>query len=146
MGRPRVLELRLPVTAVSFCEPLGCAKDAFMGKWKAMDSPAGVQLQETHMLGAALGSITDDLITKLRVNLMPKLKIGHVEGIDGPNSITGCTIFRTTTPGPDGQPLCVECMLRLEADRASNRARLTVRSKNPKIAAAVLQVLKGQLC
>jgi len=146
MGGQRALELRLPVTAMSFCEPLGFAKDAFMGRWKALDAPAGVQAQETHPLGAALGGITDELMAKLRTNLMPKLKIGHVEGIDGPSSITGCTIFRTSTPGPDGQALCIECFLRLEADRASNRVRFTVRSKNQKIVAAVLQVLKGQLC
>lgn len=146
MGSQRILELRLPVTAMSFCEPVSFGKEDFMGRWKVLDGGAGVQMQETHPISAALGMISDDLMTKLRTNLMPKLKVGHVDGIDGPNSITGSTIFRTTTPGPDGQPLCIDCFLRLEADRASNRVRFTVRCKNQKIVSAMMQVLKGQLC
>ncbi len=116
-----------------------------MTRWKALDAPAGAQVQETFSAGAALGAITDALLTKLRTGLLPKLKMGLVEGMDGPNSITCCSAFRTGTPGPDGQPISVDAYVRVEADRGGNRFRVTVRSKNQKIASGILQVLKGQL-
>ena len=144
-GRAQTLDMYLPVTTTSFCDIAVHTKDDYMARWKALDAPAGAQVQETFSAGAALGAITDALLTKLRTGLLPKLKMGLVEGMDGPNSITCCSAFRTGTPGPDGQPISVDAYVRVEADRGGNRFRVTVRSKNQKIATGILQVLKGQL-
>ncbi len=141
-GAAREVALRLPMTVCSFCEPLVLNKDQYMAAWRALD---GAQ-NHAHVfhIGSSLGSITDNLLAKLRANLFPKLHLGLIDGIDNANSITAACSFKTTTPGPAG-PLSVEAYLRMEADRAGGRFRITTRAKHPKIAEAITLILENQL-
>jgi AP-2 complex subunit alpha len=142
-GTAREVPLRLPTTACSFCEPLQISKDQYMAAWRALDGTP--QQQAVFALGPSLGSITDTLMEKLRTNLFPKLHLGLVDGIDNANSVTSACSFKTTTLGPNGQPLSVEGYVRMEGDRAGGRFRLTARAKHPKIAQALCQLLQSQL-
>jgi hypothetical protein len=66
--------------------------------------------------------------------------------LDSDTTFTACASFRTGTPAPDGNGLLsVGCMLRLEADPAQSRVRITARAKHGKVAVAVKNVLKAQL-
>ncbi len=115
-----------------------------MTLWRGLEDKQN-QVQIVFALGENLGSITDNLLAKLRSNLFPKLHLGTMEGIDNANSLTAATSFKTTTPGPNGTPLSVEAFVRLEGDRAGGRFRLTARSKHPKVAQALAQLIRNQL-
>ena len=58
----------------------------------------------------------------------------------------GSASFRTGTLGPDGTTaLSVGVMMRVEADTAQDRFRVTVRSKHMKISQAIMHIFKSHL-
>ncbi len=143
-GAAKRTKLRLPITAASFMEPMTCNRDVYMQRWRALEQDK-IEEQQTFKAGMGGISIDETVVGKMRTNLIPKLNIGLAEGLDTAMTITGCTSFRTGTPGADGQPIAVGSMLRIEADKASGMFRITIRSKNATVARALLEAVKAQL-
>ena len=112
-----------------------------MARWKTLESEKGEQ-QEVFTASKPIDAST---LAFIRQQLVPALKLGLAEGLDNENTVTGCSSFRTGTPGPDGNPLAVGGMIRIEADAKGNRFRVTVRAKHPAIALALKEAYKIQL-
>jgi hypothetical protein len=90
--------------------------------------------------------ITPQLIKFIREVCAPALKVGQAQGLDTETTFTGCATFRTGTAAPDGSGLVsVGAMMRLEADPAGGRIRITARAKHGKVAAAIKNAFKAQL-
>ena len=96
---------------------------------------------ETQEVYSSKLTITPELVNTMRTKLYPKLKIGIANELDTPTAITGCCTFRTGTKGPDGNPIVVGALVRLEGDTSQNRFRITVRAKHPIIAQAIKNIL-----
>lgn len=143
-GIAKSVSLRLPVTTTSFSEPMTCTKDVYMSRWRALEQD---KIEEQEVIKANMGGIAVDenLVAMIRTKLFPKLNIGLAEGLDTAMTGTGCLSFRTGTPGPDGQPIAVGAMLRLEADQKSGMFRVTVRAKNATVARSLMTSVKQQL-
>jgi len=133
--------LKLPISAASFFEAISTNKETYMARWKALESEKGEQ-QEVFSASKPIDSNT---LAFIRQQLVPALKLGLAEGLDNENTVTGCSSFRTGTPGPDGNPIAVGGMIRIEADTKGNRFRVTVRAKHPTIALALKEAYKIQL-
>lgn len=138
-GSKKMYPLKLPVIAPKFFEPITVDKATFMQRWKALE---GSELQDIFVTSK---TVDPALLSWVRGTMFPALKIGTIEGIDNATSVTGSCTFRTGTPGPDGALLQVGCLLRLEADVAGKRFRLTVRAKHALIATAVKNTFKHML-
>lgn len=130
--------LRLPISAAAFFEPLTLDKNTYMARWKSMEQDKQCESQEVYTSKLA---ITPELISAMRSKLYPKLKIGIANELDTPTAITGCCTFRTGTKGPDGNLIVVGALVRLEGDPSQNRFRVTVRAKHPIIAQAIKTIL-----
>ena len=115
-GAVKRAKLQLPVTAASFMEPLTCNRDVYMQRWRALEQDK-IEEQQTFKAGMGGISIDEAVISKMKTNLIPKLNIGLAEGLDTAMTVTGCSSFRTGTPGADGQPIAVGTMIRIEADK-----------------------------
>ena len=82
----------------------------------------------------------------LRNSILPNLNIGMATDIDSATTATGSSLFRTGTMGPDGAtPNVVGAMMRLEADVASGRFRITVHSKSKVVGAGLVSTIKTVL-
>lgn len=133
----RKYQLRLPVTSVSFFDPVPADKDTYMSRWKLLD---GSDLQEIFTTSK---TVDQSFVDNIRLNIFPLLHLGLADGLDAATpSATGSAAFKTGTQGPDGQLIQVGVMTRVEADIANARFRVTIRSKNPVIAAALMAQLK----
>ena len=121
-----------------------CTKDVYMTRWRALEQD---KIEEQEVIKANMGGIAVDenLVAMIRTKLFPKLNIGLAEGLDTAMTGTGCLSFRTGTAGPDGQPIAVGAMLRLEADQKSGMFRVTVRAKNATVAKSLMTCVKQQL-
>jgi hypothetical protein len=138
-GSKKVYPLKLPIIAPKFFEPVVVDKATYMQRWKALE---GSDLQDIFVTSK---NVDAALIAWVRATMLPALKIGTVEGIDSATTVTGSCTFKTGTPGPDGTPLQVGCLLRMEADAAGKRFRLTIRAKHALIAAAIRNTFKEML-
>lgn len=89
--------------------------------------------------------ITPQLMASIRNTLAPALKLGHATGLDSDTTFTACATFRTGTTAPDGSGLIsVGGMMRVEADPAQGRMRITARAKHGKVALAMKNAIKSQ--
>ena len=138
-GNRYLYALRLPIVAASFFEPIVVDKAMYMARWKALE---GEEAQEVFQPAS---TITPQLMAFLKTQCVPGLHIGIATGLDGDTSVTGCCSFRTNRAGPDGNLIAIGALMRLEADPSTNRFRITVRAKHPKIAQAIKNIIKGQL-
>jgi AP-2 complex subunit alpha len=137
-----VYPLRIPVTAACFLEPVVVDKPTYMQRWASLEG----EDRETQEIFQSGKPVTPQLMAFIREALGPALKLGQAQGLDSDTTFTACASFRTGTPAPDGNGLLsVGCMLRLEADPAQSRIRITARAKHGKVAVAVKNVLKAQL-
>lgn len=85
-------------------------------------------------------------MASIRNTLGPALKLGQATGLDTDTTYTGCATFRTGTTAPDGSGLIsVGGMMRLEADAANGRIRVTARAKHGMVALAMKDAIKSQL-
>lgn len=143
-GASKTIPFLLPVTTTSFSEPMTCNKDTYMQRWRALEQD---KIEEQEVVKANMGGIAVDegLVGMIRSKLFPKLRIGVAEGLDTAMTVTGCLSFRTGTAGPDGQPIAVGAMLRLEADGKSGMFRVTIRAKNAVVAKSLMTCIKNQL-
>ena len=86
-------------------------------------------------------------MSAIRGNVFAALGLAPAGGVDveGGLTATGAATFRTGTRSADGGFVSVGVMVRLEGDEAGQRVRVTVRSNNGVVAAAVKDVFKGQM-
>ena len=85
-------------------------------------------------------------MTSIRNTLGPALKLGPATGLDTETTYTACATFRTGTTAPDGSGLIsVGGMMRLEADAAQGRVRVTARAKHGTVALAMKNAIKAHL-
>jgi len=90
--------------------------------------------------------LNSNVIALIRKNVITNLHITIAEGMDNELTITGCGTFKTGTMGPDGAtPIVVGAMVRMEADVAGGRFRITVRSSAGSIAKALRDSIKCHL-
>ena len=143
-GAAKRAKLQLPVTVTSFMEPLACNRDVYMQRWRALEHD-NTEQQQTFKAGMGGISIDEAVLSKIRTSLVPKLNIGLAEGLDTAMTVTGCSSFRTGTPGADGQPIAVGSMIRIEADKPSSMFRVTIRSKNATVAKGLMNAVMAQL-
>lgn len=143
-GASVAVPFQLPVTTTSFSEPMTCNREVYMQRWRALEQD---KIEEQEVVKANMGGIAVDenLVGMIRSKLFPKLKIGLAEGLDTAMTVTGCLSFRTGTAGPDGQPIAVGAMVRLEADAKSGMFRVTIRAKNAVVAKSLMTCIKQQL-
>lgn len=133
--------LQLPVVAPSFFEPLPSDKATYMARWKALEGAEN----EAQLVFASGKPVDAALLTHIRTVLAPSMKLGLAEGLDNERTLTGSSSFQTGTLGPDGKPLAVGVMMRLEGDPAQGKFRITARAKNGVIAQAVKNFFAQQL-
>lgn len=130
--------LPVPVTIASFFDPIPMDKATYMQRWKMLEN----EIQEVFGSSKA---VTADLCGAIKTSMFPGLKIGHCAELDTERTATGCCSFRTGTTGPDGKLISVGAMLRLEADFAQSRFRITIRSKHPMVSQGIFKLIKDQL-
>ena len=140
-GRGKLYDLKVPLAVCSFYEPMPTTKDVYMQRWKALESNK-IESQEIFQCNI---DVNENLVNRMRSNLIPRLRIGFAEGLDNALTLTGCASFKTGTIGPDGNMIAQGVMLRIEADKAGNRFRVTVRAKHQLIADATKEILRSQL-
>ena len=128
--------LRLPILLSSFFEPVPSDKATYMARWKALDN----EVQDIFTAGHALDS---EYLLHLRTVLFARLKIGLAADLDPTErTITGSFSFQTGSATAEGSLISVGGMLRLEADPAGGRIRVTIRAKHPLVSEAVRDVFK----
>ncbi len=151
--------LRLPITAACFFEPVVLDKPNYMTRWKALEGERLLLFSFLFFIFEFLGEdrevqevfqsskpVTPQLMAFIREGCASALKMGPAQGLDTELTFTGCATFRTGTMAPDGSGMIsVGGMLRLEADAAQGRMRITARAKHGKVALAMKNVLKAQL-
>lgn len=142
-GSPMVTyNIPLPVKVTAFFTPITLDKNVFMERWKAING-ADEEIQETF---SSSQPISAEFMQSLRNSILPNLNIGMATDIDSATTATGCSTFRTGSMGPDGvTPIVIGAMMRLEADVASGKFRITVHSKNKAVGAGLLSVVKSVL-
>ena len=142
-GSPLITyNIPLPVKVTSFFSPIVLDKNVFMERWKLMSGP-DEEIQETF---SSKRSIDADFMQNLRASVLPALNVGLATDIDSATTATGSSTFKTGTMGPDGvTPIIVGAMMRLEADVASSRIRITVHSKNKSVGAGLVSTVKAVL-
>lgn len=134
--------LRLPITAACFFEPVVLDKANYMTRWKALEG----EDREVQEVFQSSKPVTPQLMAFIREGCANALKFGPAQGLDTELTFTGCATFRTGTLAPDGSGMIsVGGMLRLEADAAQGRMRITARAKHGKVALAMKNVIKAQL-
>lgn len=141
-NRPHLYALRLPIAPSQFFEAAPCDKPTYMTRWNGLG--AECEQQEVFPCFKAIDPV---FMGQVRKNLTSVLKVGLAADLDieGGLTVTACCSFRTGTIGPDGGAICVGAMLRLEADTAGQRFRITVRCKNASVGEAVKNAFKQQL-
>jgi hypothetical protein len=140
-GRGKLYDLQLPLAVSSFYEAMPTSKDVYMQRWKALEAN---KIEVTEIFQCNI-DVDENLVNKMRTNLIPRLRIGYAEGLDNALTLTGCASFKTGTTGPDGNLIAQGVMLRIEADKEGNRFRVRVRAKHQMIAEATKDILKAQL-
>ena len=114
----------------------------FLDRWKSIEGPDS-ETQETF---TSSRPITQDLIASIRGNIFVSMRLGLATDIDTSTTATACATFRTGTMGPDGvTPLVIGAMIRLEADVAGGRFRVTIRCKNAAVAFSLKDAIKSVL-
>lgn len=139
-GMPYKYNLNLPITIASFFEPIPTDKATYMARWKALDNEVQeVFTSEQQFSHAVLGQLRNTIFTGLKFGPAAELDVTE-------KSITGSCSFRTGTAIPgdaSGNLVSVGAMMRLEADPAQSRFRITVRSKHPKVSSAIKEIIKS---
>jgi len=88
----RKYQLRLPVTSVSFFDPVPSDKDTYMSRWKLLD---GSDLQEIFTTSK---TVDQAFVENIRSNVFPLLHLGLADGLDAATpSATGSAAFKTGT-------------------------------------------------
>lgn len=140
-GRTTTATVKLPITVVSFSAPLPADKTTYMNRWKAITA----ERTENQLIFSSARTVDATLFNYIRTELFPAAQVGLAEGLDNDRTFTGSLSFQTGTQGADGKPVAVGAMLRIEADAANNKFRITVRATHPTVSAAVKDFFVGQL-
>lgn len=134
-------EIPLPVTVGSFSVPLPSDKTTFMNRWKAITAE-NTEAQEVFLSGRP---INPDLMNFIRGSFMPAISVAQVTELDNEKTFTGSTTFMTGTVGPEGKPIAVGALLRLEGEPNHNKFRITVRATHPTVSLAIKSFIVSQL-
>jgi hypothetical protein len=140
-GSPYHYTLQLPVAAVCFFDALPSDKATYMGRWKSLDGADA----EAQLVFASGRTVDAALLAHIRTAIAPAMHLGLAEGLDNERTVTGSSSFLTGTVGADGKPVTVGVMMRLEADFAQSKFRITARAKHVAVAQAVKNFLVQQL-
>lgn len=141
-NRSYAYTLQIPILATHFFEPIVLNKETYMSRWKLLEG-SNKEVQE--VFASCVTPLNESVISAIKKNVLPNLHIGIAEGMDGATTMTGCGTFRTGTLGPDGAPLVVGAMVRVEADVAGGRFRCTIRSAQGLVAKGLMNAIKSQL-
>lgn len=133
--------LCMPVSIVSFCEPLPSDKATYMGRWKAIEGE-GTEAQQVFSSSTAIDA---NLMKHVKTVIFPGMGVGAAEGLDNERTATGSASFRTGTVGADGKTVAIGVLMRLEGDPTQNKFRITVRSKHPSVAQGIKKFIVEQL-
>lgn len=134
-------QVKLPISVLSFGQALPSDKTTYMNRWKAITA----ERTENQLVFSSSKKVDAALMQHIRDVLMPAARVGVAEGLDNERTFTGSTTFMTGTQGADGKPVAVGALLRIEADFAGNKFRITVRATHPVVSAAVKDFFVGQL-
>jgi hypothetical protein len=134
-------EIPLPVSVPSFCVPLPSDKATYMNRWKAITAE-NTEAQQVFSSGRP---VSPELLNFVRNTLMPAMSVANAEGLDSDKTFTGSTTFMTGTVGPEGKPIAVGALLRLEGEPAHNKFRITVRATHPAVSQAIKDFIVTQL-
>jgi len=129
-----VKSVTLPVSLITFCTPLPMDKATYMTRWKAITAPGTEAQQVFNVEGKA---VDERFMQGVKDTVFAML--GPAEGLDADNrTITGGLTFNTSAA-------VVGALLRLEADYATGRFRITVRSTNATVATAIKEYVVTHL-
>jgi hypothetical protein len=107
-----------------------------MSRWRALEN----EVQEIFVSALPLDA---ERLRFVRERVFPRLGVGMAAGLDPTDkTFTGSFSLRTGTAGADGSLVAVGGMLRLEADVAQNRYRVTIRSKHMLVSEGMRDCLK----
>lgn len=131
----------LPVNVSSFCDPLPMDKATYMARWKAITAEG----TENQAVFNSSKPVDANLLNYIKNTLFPGSRLGLAEGLDNERTATGSCSFLTGTVGADGKKVAVGALMRLEADVANNKYRITVRATQPTVSAAFKNYIVHQL-
>jgi AP-2 complex subunit alpha len=140
-GTSSTANVKLPISVLSFASPMPSDKMTYMNRWKAIIA----ERTENQLVFTCSKPVDATLMQYIRDELMPAARIGVAEGLDNERTFTGSTTFNTGTNGADGKPIAVGALMRLEADFAGGKFRITVRATHPVVSAAVKDFFVNQL-
>lgn len=140
-GVSNTVNVKLPISVLSFASPLPSDKTTYMNRWKAITADR----TENQLVFASSKPVDAKMMQFIRDELMPAAHVGVAEGLDNERTFTGSTTFHTGTQGADGNLVAVGALLRIEADFAGGKFRITVRATHPLVSAAVKDFFVGQL-
>ena len=131
-------QLRLPVVASCFFEPVVLNGPDFMARWKNLD---GREEKETVTVNPQ-----DFTVDKFRNYVVQGLKMGIAVGVDSATTVTAATTFKTSTLNQAGAPISVGCLLRIEVNPSNpSQCQITVRAVHPSCAAGLQKLVKAQV-
>jgi hypothetical protein len=133
--------ITLPIAVSSFCEPLPMDKTTYMTRWKAITAEG----TENQVVFSSGRPVDVNLLNFVKTTLFPGLKLGFAEGLDSEKTATGSCTFLTGTSGADGKRIAVGALMRLEADPANGKFRVTVRATHPTVSLAFKNFIVHQL-
>lgn len=138
---PYKYPITLPVHVNSFFEALPTDREVYMSRWNSITGE-GLEAQEIFFSSKP---VTPQLLIYIRSVIFQGLHLGVATGLDKENTATGSASFRTGTAGPDGHPIAVGVMMRLEGDAANGRFRVTIRGKHALLVQGLKAVIKAIL-
>jgi hypothetical protein len=153
----------LPLTVVSFNEPLKLSGADFKARWAILSNPGQEAVEvfnPSHTVTVqsvvrALGSVSQLLTFTILMNVFLKtamllcfqaLKFFNVtEGVESEPAVLGAASLRTGSLNSAGEKITVGCLIKIEVNEQSNALRVTVRTVNVAATVAVMQTAKALL-
>lgn len=132
----------LPVAPCCFYEALPTDKNTYMARWKSIEGEG----TEAQMIFNARDAILDAAVVQfVKTTIAAGINLGLADGLDTDKTLTGSCSLLTGTMGADGKHVAVGVMMRLEADPAQAKFRVTTRAKHPGVAQALKNLMAALL-
>ncbi|KAJ3291392.1 hypothetical protein HK104_006138 [Borealophlyctis nickersoniae] len=123
-GQPIHLSIRLPLVLTKFMSPVELSATDFFSRWRQIGGPP----RENQVIFKSRGVI----VVQKAKEILTGLHFGVLEGVDpNPNNLVGASIYSSIECGKVG------CLLRLEPNLEQEMYRLTIRTTNDAVTAAL---------
>ncbi|KAJ3046813.1 hypothetical protein HK097_000492, partial [Rhizophlyctis rosea] len=123
-GQPVDLSIKVPLVLTKFLAGVELASSDFFSRWRQIGGPP----REGQVIYKSPGPIE---VNKAK-ELLQGLNFNVLDGVDpNPNNLVGAAIFSSVTLGKVG------CLLRLEPNMEQEMYRLTIRTTNEAVTAAL---------